>query len=713
MLKVSYEVAPAPVEELCSTEWLLTNGLGGFAMGTAAGVPTRRYHGLLVASLRPPVNRIMTLSAMSEAIVAHAGTPLEDRTELSAFRFSPDMIHPRGDQLITRFWKDHSGVHWHFQASHVGVTKSVMLVRNQATVVIRYVIDNPRGVRGRLELRPLTSMRDFHALQLHDLARGKFRVEVAASTTASGNQAPAVQVHAQGTGTLLVRSTGTTPARFVHDEQWWNNFLYSVEQSRGYDALEDLFTPGMFIADLPPAGAPCIVEIQASLGQQPVVDSLRIEPDQAQRLTRMMDATRITLGPAFSRVGPQGQSPLLDRVGALVAAADDFVVHRVRPGAMPGAPADRESIIAGYPWFADWGRDSMIALPGLLLTTGRLSEAREVLKTFAGACKDGLIPNVFDDYTGAAHYNTVDASLWFLQAACKYFKASGDDETFTRELLPACREIVEKYQHGTLFGIRMDPADGLIEAGDPSTQLTWMDAKRDGVVFTPRHGKPVEISALWHSGLVELSIACDQLAAPFAKSCKTLADKAGPSIREKFWNASRNCLYDVLTPSGPDASIRPNMLFAVSLPHCPLTQEQQRGVVKIATEKLYTPHGVRTLAPNEPGYRGRFRGRMFDRDAAYHNGTAWPWLLGPLAEAVIRSERFSPASLLAAQGLLDPIVRSMEDGCLGQLAEVYDGDDTQAEPQHPGACPAQAWSVAETLRVYTLIARVQAGSTEE
>jgi predicted glycogen debranching enzyme len=732
-----YEPPVAPLHKAEATEWLLTNGLGGFAMGTVAGIPTRRYHGLLVASLRPPVNRIMALSHVAAAIIQQADTPVAQTTELSTFRFHPDVLHPRGDRVLDAFWQDDRGVHWRYAVGtgvhRLNVTLTVHLVRHQPTVILRYVIapmesGGKIAPKTRLSLRPLLALRDFHALQLRDLARGRFTVETPATATtpSDAHATPLLTVRtgqpgnpqAQATD-LIIRSTGQVRAQFARDEQWWNNFLYSIEQSRGYDAIEDLYNPGEITAELPAGTQPVTIELQASLGQQPVADLDQLAQQQAQRLARIFEATRTTLGPAYSRLGPHKDSPYLARIGALVSAADAYVVHRVRPGAMPGAPADRESIIAGYPWFADWGRDTMIALPGLLLTTGRLSEARAVLLTFAGACKDGLIPNVFDDYSGAAHYNTVDASLWFLHAVCRWFRASGDDDTFTRELLPACREIVEKYRDGTVFDIRMDPADGLISCGDYSTQLTWMDAKRDGVVFTPRFGKPVEINALWHSALIELAQACTLRSAAFSATCQQLAQRAGPSLRDKFWNPQDQYLFDVLPASDgqgggvPDASIRPNALFAVSLPHSPLTQAQQRAVANTARAALFTPHGSRTLAPSHPNYKPRFRGRMFDRDSAYHNGTAWPWLLGPMAEAHLRAEKFSPESLMHAQQLLDPIVSSLQDGCLGQLAEVYDGEDSPGDPQQPGGCPAQAWSVAETLRVYTLIARLQAGSTEE
>jgi glycogen debranching enzyme len=705
----------ADVESLSNTEWLLTNGLGGFAMGTASGVPSRRYHGLLIASLRPPVNRVLALHSLAETLVLHPGTPLEERIDLFTYRFRTGMLHPTGHRHQVKFEHDHTRAAWTFQAGPYTVVKSVHLLHGQAGVAVRYTVATgpgaKAGARAQLLVRPFVAMRDFHALMLRDLARDKLRTTVPSDDGAGST----VQVHASG-ATLSLSAQGAT---YAPGEQWWHDFLYTIEQQRGYDCLEDLFSPGEYAAPIGVGGATLTVHATlapaslATVAPARAPESADPEADSASRRRRMeliLESTRVKLGAPFARRGPLAGSPILDSVAALVTAADQFVVKRVRPGALPGAPADRETILAGYPWFADWGRDSMIALPGLLITVGRLTEARDVLVTFANACKDGMIPNVFDDYTGQAHYNTVDAALWFLQAAARYFDATGDDATFAQELLPACQEIVAKYEQGTHFGIRMDPADALICAGDAGTQLTWMDAKRDGVVFTPRHGKPVEINALWHSGLREMAKHARHLAPAFAQRCAGLADRAGPSFARGFWNEQRRCLHDVLTPTGPDATVRCNQVFAVSLPHSPLSKAQQHAVIACALERLYTAHGVRTLDPAEPGYKGRFRGRMFERDSAYHNGTAWPWLTGPLAEAVCRAGDASPESLHRAMSIIGPLLSSMEDGCLGQLAECYDGDDTTSEPQQPGGCPAQAWSVAETLRVLIFIARQQAGN---
>lgn len=707
--------AGGDLNTLTSTEWLLTNGNGGFAMGTAAGIPTRRYHGLLVASLRPPVNRLMALNAVAETLTTGDGT----RTDLANFRFASGggQLHPRGHEFLTRFEKDADAgsVRWHYRRDTPGgggpvtITKTVHLLRHQPAALVSYTVNNQSGAAASLDLFPLVALRDFHALLLRDINPGRFTV----SPAAGGK--PALSVAAQGGGgTLTLSAEGSALPHFTHDEQWWYNFSYSIEATRGYDHLEDLFSPGHFTLTLPPGES--TFTLRAALGSAGGAGAPAASPSLAEaertsrtRLAAILTATRHTLGPAFFPGGPLEDHPLLTHLPTLVAAADDFVIRRTRPGSLPGAPADRVSIIAGYPWFADWGRDSMISLPGLLLSCGRFTEARTVLETFAAACKDGLIPNVFDDYTGQPHYNTVDASLWFIHAACQYLADSGDAETFNTTLLPACTEIVDFYSRGTHFHIRMDETDGLIRAGDHTTQLTWMDAKRDGVVFTPRQGKPVEINALWYNALRSLAAAAKASRPQQAAKWSHLADRVGDSFRARFWNTGRSCLFDAIGDDGNGAhEIRPNQLFAVSLPHSALEPDQQRAVVEACINTLYTPHGVRTLEPGDWRYKGRFRGRMFDRDAAYHNGTAWPWLLGPLAEATARAGNWSPASIKRAQQLLAPSLASLDTDCCGQIAEVFDGDDTQSEPQQAGACPAQAWSVAELLRVSIALARAQA-----
>lgn len=682
-------------EALARTEWLLTNGLGGFAMGTALGAPSRRYHALLVAPLSPPVRRVMALGQVSETVMIGAGSEPEQRFDLSCFRFRPGLLHPRGDALLTRFEKDQQA-RWLYQAGPLGITRTVHLFSQANCVAVRYEISGAEQPV-RLSLRPLVGLRDFHALNLRELSRDKFRVESGAHVVVHG---PAASLH------LWTQSSPGAACRFNVEPLWWNDFQYDMERDRGYDFLEDLFHPGAFIAELPGGRGTQSISLLASLDPPAALD-----PEADLRRER----ARLEANLAFARESfkNRGAAPQL---GALVAAADDFVVRRTAP-VLTGAAASTEArttIIAGYPWFADWGRDTAISLPGLLLATGRHAEARSVLLTFAAATKDGLVPNVFDDYTGQPHYNTVDASLWFIHACCRYLARTGDRRSFDTDLLPACMSIIEAYTRGTRFGIRMDERDGLIAAGDETTQLTWMDAQRDGVTFTPRHGKAVEINALWHHALASLGEAVGQAQPQEARRLETLRQRAGESLRTKFWNESERCLYDTLAPGpggseAPQGDIRPNQLFAASLRHCALDEGRRRAVVECVKRRLLTPRGVRTLAPGDWRYKGRYRGRMFERDAAYHNGTAWPWLLGPLAEAILRVGGFSASSCAEARGVLAPILAYLDGDCPGQLPEVFDGDGEPGEPQRPGGCPAQAWSIAETLRLSVMIARAEAG----
>jgi 4-alpha-glucanotransferase len=368
-----------------------------------------------------------------------------------------------------------------------------------------------------------------------------------------------------------------------------------------------------------------------------------------------------------------------------------------------GVRAEGVSVIAGYPWFSDWGRDAMISLPGLLLATERFDEALGVLQTFARAQRRGLIPNRFDDYGGENHYNTVDGSLWFVHACAAYLRASGDREGFD-SLVPACLRVILAYEQGTDYDIAMDPADGLIRAGNEHTQLTWMDAQRGGITFTPRHGKAVEINALWFNALTLLAEAL-----PDHDACarlSTLAERAGASFVRAFVNPGSGLL-DCLTPTDEgweaDTSVRPNQIFAASLPHSPLSLEQRREVVRVVRERLLTPVGLRTLDPSDPAYRGRYEGDLMARDAAYHNGTVWPWLLGAYAEAVMRADGFSERSRAEAGDALRPLIAWLESGWSpAQLPEIFDGDETPDAPREPDGCPAQAWSVAETLRVWVM-----------
>ena len=565
-------------------------------------------------------------------------------------------------------------------------------------VTLRYVVErlsNPASRAAaaplRLSVRPLLSLRDMHGLIRRAWA-DNFGVSL--STGASG-----CRVDRNGF-TLHLRADG---GDFSSEQQWWHNFLYSEDAARGQDCIEDLFSPGAFTIALMPTQQRAELLIRASPEEQPAPTLTEIHGDSAKRAIRIARAASHA-----SAAAPALPTALLPVLSTLVVAADEFVVTRAPSGT---------SIIAGYPWFSDWGRDTFISLPGLMLATGRFDDARATLLAFATHRKNGLIPNMFNDQTGEAEYNTADASLWFIHAACAFVDASGDRAAWREHLAPACLDIVAHHRKGTDFNIAMDPFDKLITAGTNATQLTWMDARRDGVVFTPRHGKAVEINALWIGALNRLAAAIAPDDPRHSANLNDLGNAASASFRRSFWNPDAGCLFDCLTPSDsergqaawiPDATIRPNQIFAVSLPHSPLTIEQQRAVVACVRQRLWTERGVRTLDPASTRYRGRYEGNLFQRDGAYHQGTAWPWLLGALTEAVLRVGGFSATAKKDALSLIRPILdglaggtdkRANLPGAFGHVAEIFDGDP----PQRIQGCPAQAWSVAEILRVLVLV----------
>ena len=696
------------VDRLSRTEWLLTNSIGGFAMGTASGVPTRRYHGLLIGATMPPVGRIMALSAMLETLVIDPESTSKREIALSTFAFKgpeyqPAVLHPDGSQWLVKFEKD-LACRWTFEAEvgpgeRVRVVKELCVYEMVNACAIRYSVE--RLGRGstplRLHARPMAALRDMHALSRQDGA-GEFSSSHGPTWSRLGREGRELRLCSDS-------------AVFFPDKQWWDNFFYRIEQERGQDCYEDLFSPGYFLLDIPAGerGARCVVQASLNEPGEPEREMLEIKPALALRRAR--------LGKQFNAARADKRLSDVDgrTLAALIDAADDFVVARAAH-AEPGVirPTDAEaltqvSVIAGYPWFGDWGRDTCIALPGLMLTTGRFDDARRTLTAFARARKDGIIPNLFNDRTGHAEYNTVDASLWFVHAACAYAKASGDRAIFESDLLPACLEIVGAYRRGTMFNIAMDPMDKLITAGSASTQLTWMDAKRDGVVFTPRFGKAVEINALWYNALKLLSEHVRPRDPAAGANLNDLGDAVGRSFRKSFWNAGAGCLSDCLVPTDdgawrPSEDIRPNQLLAVSLPHSPLSAEEKASVLRVVRERLLTPMGVRTLGAGDWRYKARYQGTLFERDAAYHNGTAWPWLLGAYCEGVLRAGAFSDIAKREARAALQPMIdllthpKAGSNVCAGQIAEIFDAES----PQFPQGCTAQAWSVAEVLRVWMM-----------
>lgn len=659
-------------------EWLVTNGLGGFAMGTVAGGLTRRYHGLLIAALDPPLGRTLMAVKLDETV--HLG---ELQFPLCTNVWKDGIEEPAGCRRIERFVLAAGVPTWEFGCGAARLTKRIGMEYGRNTTCVEYELGSASPPVA-LECRLLVNHRDYHALTPGDARR----FEVAC--VGVSDRQPGLRITPPGTARPLVAlcervdAPAAVPPAWTPRHDWFRDFTLPFEASVGYDDREDHLLAGV-----------CRVELAAG---QSVRFTLSAEPDAlgvppATRAAPLRGAA--ARAAAVQAAAAKRWSTPPDRTPAelhqLVLAADQFIVRRP----LPGDP-DGRTVIAGYPWFTDWGRDAMISLPGLTLCTGRDDIARQILQTWARVVDQGMIPNRFPDAGDTPEYNTADATLWYLWAIGQYHTATADRETL-RELFPVMAEIVAWHRRGTRYNIRVD-ADGLLYAGQPGVNLTWMDAKVGDWVVTPRIGKPIELSALWYDGLRNLVRMASGLGRP-GDEYAALADRTAASFG-RFWNAERGCCYDVIDGppgavhdgAGRDARIQANQVFAVSLDHSPLPAVQQAAVVETLKRALLTPFGLRTLAPGEPRYHGRYEGRLPERDAAYHQGTAWGWLLGPFVIAHYRVHR----DAAAARRLLEPMLMHVSDHGVGSIAEIFDGDP----PHTPRGCPAQAWSVAETLRAW-------------
>jgi predicted glycogen debranching enzyme len=681
---ISIPMDQRPIEESLTKEWLLANERGGYASSTIVGCNTRRYHGLLIGSLNPLANRIMGLANCLEMLIFNGKT-----FNLSTFEFNGKFA-PEGFRHIKRFRRD-TGVHFDYRLDRLEVTKSVYLLRNTDTVALVYSFTSVEE-HTEFVLRPFIGLRHFHALQKSHAPLCSTWVENCLS----------IRHNVPDSCELFLRCPSMD---FGKDQHWWFNFVYRNDKERGQDFTEDLWSPGFFKCAI---DSPTKIVFWASLRDRCKLE-YATDPKQTDSPKKLqgpfcphdIEAVCQDLRKHQSKIFA-GAKTKDEKLRTLWLAADQFIAkHNSEYDGREKSAKARTTILAGFPWFADWGRDAFIALPGLLLSTGRLDEAKSVLTTFAGAIDEGMIPNRFDDYSDTAYFNSVDASLWFINAAFQYSYAAGDSETFGQQLLPAIRWIVDSYRNGTRFGIRAD-TDGLITAGSEQTQLTWMDAKYDGVAITARCGKAVEINALWYNGLCWLTeYYTKRHDMETAKHYRAMADEVKDSFWRLFWNETAGYLNDYILPnSSADATLRPNQIFAVSLPFSPLPRREQAAVVDAVQKNLLARYGLRTLCAADSRYRGQYTGPQQQRDEAYHQGTIWPYLIGPFVEAYLKVNDSSRKSKKKAAKFIEPLIRHLtEDGCLGQVCEIFDGD----APHKPRGCIAQAWSVAELIRAYQLV----------
>ncbi len=646
-----------------SREWLVTNGIGGYASGTVAGSQTRRYHGLLVAALRPPVGRTQLVSAVDE-IVHYAGMDYS----LATHRWASGALEPKGFLLVEDFHLEGTTPVWSYALADALLEKRIWMRRGENTTYVQYTL--VRGSRVLdLDLKALVNYRDFHSLT----RAGDWRMKI--EPVEHGIK---VQAFDGATPFYLKSDAGTCEPR----HEWYLGCYFGEETARGLDDREDRLFAALFRATLQVGAS---VTLVATTEANALLDGETTAAERANREMKLFTAWQ-EKNEALTAEAPSW-------LWQLILAADQFIVRR----SLPEEP-DGRSIIAGYHWFGDWGRDTMIALPGLTLATGRTEVAKQILLTFSRYVDGGMLPNNFPDAGGKPEYNTVDAALWYFESVRQYFASTQDTATLEK-LYPVLAGMIDAHVKGTRYNIHVDPADGLLFAGVPGVQLTWMDAKIGDWVVTPRMGKPVEINALWVNTLETMAQFARLLGKP-GEGYEILAAKATKSF-QKFWNAERGCCYDVIgVPGmGNDGALRPNQIFAVSLLGNLLTQEQQKSVVDVCARQLLTSHGLRSLAPGEPGYAGHYGGSPRDRDAAYHQGTVWGWLLGPFALAHLRVYKDREAALR----FLEPLGRQIYASGLGTLNEIFDGDP----PFTPRGCIAQAWTVAEVIRAWQKLAREQ------
>ncbi len=627
-----------------SREWLETNGIGGFGSGTISGANTRRYHGIFTPAIEPPLGRVTMLSKFEETLFID-GLPYE----LSANQY-PSKIYPQGFQFLRTFRLDPFPI-WKFEIAGIQLEKKIFMAHGQNTVICRWKVTRARRSDTRalsLEVRPLLSFIDYHHLRHEDAAF--------------------ITDYIESSGVVEMKPVAEMPPIFFHHASariektgyWYHDFEYAIERERGFDFREDLFQPFSMTFDNV-SRAYIIVSIAGSTAEADTLEKAEIKRRKsAVKMARAED----------------------DFTRELAVAADQFVVSR----------AEGQTIIAGYPWFSDWGRDTMIALSGLTLATNRPEIARGILQEFSNHISEGMLPNRFPDAGSEAEYNTVDATLWYFEAVRAYAAHTGDLAFIRDNLYLKLADILAWHLRGTRYNIHVD-TDGLLCAGEPGVQLTWMDAKIGDLVITPRTGKPVEVQALWFNALCIMAEFAEGFGDDEDRSRYiALAALAKISFNALFWNDDEQCLFDVVENGNRDGSVRPNQIFAISLPHSMLDSERAKLIVDKVEAELLTPVGLRSLSPKDPKYVPVYIGSPFERDSAYHQGTVWAWLIGPFVDAY---RRVYPESEKSVEEMLSGFKKHLSEAGIGQISEIFDADP----PHNPRGCPAQAWSVAEVLRV--------------
>lgn len=659
-------------DPLVTREWLVTNGLGGYASGTVGGVATRRYHGLLIAAMPAPLGRMMMLNHLSEQIRLSDGTVVL----LSGEERVPQLrVH--GAAYLKEFRLENGLPVWRYQINGLVLEKRLFMPRYQNTVHVTYRMVEGRDTI-RLKLKPSVHFRSHDAPVSAPLPKTfELRVVDEQYELSAGSDLP----------TLRLTTYGTRQA-FTIERQYLREMLFRIEESRGYESVGEMWSPGYFRFDLAPGLDATVV---ASTEEWKTIQAM--DPDEAFKAENVRRERLLASAPSCAQSGVGGE---------LVLAADQFVIRPVgRADDIARAKAtgdEGRTVIAGYHWFTDWGRDTMISLEGLTLSTGRPAEGGYILRTFAQHIRDGLIPNLFPEGQDEGLYHTADATMWFFHALDRYVRITGDVTTL-REILPKLIDIYDHHVTGTRYRIGMDHKDGLLSQGQEGYQLTWMDAKMGDWVVTPRRGKAVEINALWYNAVRLLEKWTAELESPEAAArYGQRAAQIRESFNQRFWNDEEHGLFDVVDgEKGNDPSIRPNQLFAISLPNPVLDQSRWESVLKVAEKKLLTPVGLRSLSPGDQEYKPTYHGDLRTRDAAYHQGTVWGWLIGPYVDAWLKVH---PNRKSEARSLLDGLIAHLDEACIGSVSEVFDAEP----PFYPRGCCAQAWSVAELLRCWVLTA---------